>query len=79
MNTVNQTFNWSRFVATLRKELVESKRGILITLLSVYGLLTMVMIIGNVTVSNSIMFETAKLHYTIVFLIFILTVCIAAG
>jgi len=79
MNTVNQTFNWSRFVATLRKELVESKRGILITLLSIYGLLTMVMIIGNVIVSNSIMFEEAKLHYTIVFIIFSFTVGIAAG
>ena len=48
MNTVNQTFDWNRFTAALRKELVESKRGILITLLSIYGLLTMVMIIGNV-------------------------------
>ena len=79
MNTVNQTFDWNRFTAALRKELVESKRGILITLLSIYGLLTMVMIIGNVIVSNSIMFEEAKLHYTIVFIIFTFTVCIAAG
>ena len=29
MNTVNQTFNWSRFTAALRKELVENKRAIL--------------------------------------------------
>ena len=33
MNTVNQTFDWSRFTAALRKELVENKRAILFTLL----------------------------------------------
>ena len=49
MNTVNQTFNWSRFTATLRKELVENKRGILFTIIGIYGLLTMLMIIGNLT------------------------------
>lgn len=66
-------------MATLRKELVESKRGILFTLLSIYGLLTMVMILGNVIVTNSIIFEEGKLHYTIVFVVFAFTVCIAAG
>ena len=47
MNTVNQTFNWSRFTAALRKEVVENKRAILFTLLGTYGLLTMIMILGN--------------------------------
>ena len=47
MNTVNQTFNWSRFTATLRKEILENKRALLFTLVGVYGLLTMLMIIGN--------------------------------
>lgn len=47
MNTVNQTFNWSRFTAALRKELVENKRGILFTIIGIYGLLTMIMIFGN--------------------------------
>ena len=47
MNTVNQIFDWSRFTATLRKEVVENWRPIVFTLLGVYGLLTMVMIIGN--------------------------------
>lgn len=47
MNIVNQTFNWSRFTATLRKELVENKRALIFTLVCVYGLLTMIMIIGN--------------------------------
>ena len=49
MNTVNQTFDWSRFTAALRKELVENKRAILFTLLGTYGLLTIIMILGNLT------------------------------
>ena len=53
MNTVNQIFDWSRFTATLRKELVENKRAILFTLLGTYGLLTMIMILGNISVSTS--------------------------
>ena len=53
MNTVNQTFNWSRFTAALRKELVENKRAILFTLLGTFGLLTMIMILGNVSTSTS--------------------------
>lgn len=47
MNTVNQIFDWSRFTATLRKEVVENWRPIVFTLLGVYGLLTMIMILGN--------------------------------
>ena len=49
MNTVNQTFDWSRFTAALRKELVENKRGILFTIIGIYGLLTTLMILGNIT------------------------------
>ena len=49
MNTVNQTFNWSRFMAALRKEVVENKRAILFTLLGTYGLLTIIMILGNLS------------------------------
>ncbi|MBQ9556901.1 MAG: hypothetical protein IJV05_11835 [Muribaculaceae bacterium] len=48
MNTsVNQTFNWSRFTATLRKEVVENKRALLFTVIGVYGFLTLIMILGN--------------------------------
>ena len=53
MNTVNQTFDWSRFTAALRKELVENKRAILFTLLGTFGMLTMIMILGNISVSTS--------------------------
>ena len=52
MNTVNQTFDWSRFTATLRKELVENKRAILFTLLGAFGLLTIIMILGNLSTST---------------------------
>lgn len=79
MNTVNQVFNWSRFTAALRKELVESKHGILITLLSIYGLLTMIMIIGNLIMSTQLAFETMKAHYPTVFVVLSFTVCIAAS
>ena len=51
--TVNQTFDWSRFTATLRKELVENKRAILFTLLGTFGLLTMIMIMGNLTTGSA--------------------------
>lgn len=49
MNTVNQTFNWSRFTVALRKEVVENKRAILFSLLGTYALLTMIMVIGNLS------------------------------
>lgn len=49
MNTsVNQTFDWSRFTATLRKEVIENKRALLFTVISVYGFLTLIMILGNI-------------------------------
>ena len=47
MNTINQSFNWSRFTAALRKEAVENKRMLLFTVIGMYGLLTMIMILGN--------------------------------
>lgn len=53
MNTVNQTFNWSRFTATLCKEVVENKRMLLFSVIGMYGLLTMIMILGNLITHNS--------------------------
>ncbi|MBR5638128.1 MAG: hypothetical protein IKW83_00050 [Muribaculaceae bacterium] len=48
MNTVSQTFNWNRFIATLRKEVVENRRILLFTVIGIYALLTVIMIMGNV-------------------------------
>ena len=59
MNTVNQAFDWSRFTAALRKELVENKRAILFTLLGTFGLLTIIMILGNLsTNTNDAVYES---------------------
>jgi len=56
MNTVNQTFNWSRFTAALRKEVVENWRTIVFTILGIYLMLTVIMILGNIfdSITNSI-------------------------
>ena len=62
MNTVNQIFYWNRFTATLRKEVVENWRPILFTLLGVYGLLTIIMIIGNAVAGDSIQEEVMSLQ-----------------
>lgn len=53
MNTVNQIFNWSRFTAALRKEVVENWRTIVFTILGIYLLLTVIMILGNIIDSIS--------------------------
>ena len=47
MNTVNQAFSWSRFATALRKELVENRRALIITVISIYILLTFIMTVGN--------------------------------
>ena len=49
MNTVNQTFDWSRFMATLRKEFVENWRTIVFGIIGMYLLLTIGMIFNNIT------------------------------
>ena len=47
MTTTNQTFDWSRFTATLRKELAENGRTILLALLAFYLYFTFQAIIEN--------------------------------
>ena len=53
MNTANQTFNWSRFRAALRKEFVENWRTIVFAVIGMYLLLTIGMIFYNITNSFS--------------------------
>ena len=79
MNTVNQTFNWSRFTAALRKELVENWRTILFTLLGVYGLLAMIMVFGNLVINDEILFNSEQIHYVVVLVVLTFIVCIAAS
>ena len=64
MNTVNQIFNWSRFTATLRKEVVENWRAILFTMIGTFGLLTMIMIMGNFIGSDSDSMRGEMITYT---------------
>ena len=79
MNTVSQTFNWSRFVATLRKEIVENKRTILFAILGIYAFLSMIMILGNLTVH-----EEHRLYFVlnaygpqkVIFFFFSILICI---
>ena len=82
MNTVNQIFDWSRFTATLRKELVENKRMLLFSVIGMYGLLTMIMIIGNLFAHQPEFFTYAEFTYipkTMVGSIATLVICISAS
>ena len=87
MNTVNQTFDWSRFTAALRKEVVENSRTILFTILSVYALLSIVMIFGNIITGMndsslediSTMGNGIQPHYTVVGYILMFAVAIVAS
>ena len=79
MNTVNQTFNWSRFTAALRKEVVENWRTILFTLLGIYGLLSMIMVLGNLVISDEILFNAEHMHYVVILVVLTFIICIAAS
>ena len=82
MNTVNQTFDWSRFTATLRKELVENKRTLLFTVICVYGFLALIMILGNVFTSLGDSVYDAmdnKLPQTFVASMLGLIICVSAS
>ena len=52
-NASNQTFDWNRFTAALRKEAVENKRQLLLVLLTMFMAFTIFMVLGNV-ITNSI-------------------------
>lgn len=48
----NQVFEWGRFTAALRKELVENKRQLILIVVSMYLFLTVAMVLGHVIVGN---------------------------
>ena len=82
MNTVNQTFDWSRFVATLRKELVENKRALIITIVSIYILLTFVMTCGNAIAHSTKTLLTQLWDYMpqkVVFTILLIVMAVGAS
>lgn len=82
MNTVNQVFDWSRFTAALRKEVVENSRALLFTILCIYGLLTLIMILGNLTTHSATNVADAladKMPQVMVGSIMTVVVCVAAS
>lgn len=82
MNTVSQTFNWNRFVATLRKEVVENRRTILFSVIGVYALLTIIMILGNLTASSpaeSALIMAGNVPQSFVFMILSLVVIVMSS
>ena len=52
MNTVSQTFNWNRFVAALKKEVVENSRLLLFSVIGIYAFFAFFMILGNLISHN---------------------------
>ena len=66
----NQIFDWSRFVAALRKEVVENWRMLLFSVLGIYGVLATFMILGNIVFGNDEGQEARMMRYMIVYVIF---------
>ncbi len=82
MNTINQTFNSSRFVATLRKEIVENSRTILFAVIGMYAMLTIFMLLGNLVNHNpaeQMIMMKARVPYTVVLLALSIVVCVTAS
>lgn len=66
----NQVFDWSRFVATLRKELIENWRIIMFSLVGIYGLSVMLMILGNLVTGGHMEDSTlALLPFNVMFMV----------
>ena len=70
MNTVSQTFNWNRFVTALKKEVVENNRTLLFSIIAIYGILALIMIIGNITLGANTSRPETMLRYNIVFMVY---------
>lgn len=82
MNTVNQTFNWKRFVAALRKEVVENSRTLVFSVIGIYAFLTFVMILGNIAMHSpeiSSKMMSMRTPQTVVFGLLSLVVCVMAS
>ena len=83
MNTVNQTFDWGRFTAALRKEVIENKRALLFTVICIYGVLTLMMILGNLVTGlspeSAIAALDGKMPQVFVGSIFSMAVCVSAS
>ena len=66
----NQIFQWNRFLAALKKEVVENWRTLLFSTIGIYGILTMFMILGNLIFGNTSSRPIVMLRYVFVYMIF---------
>lgn len=66
----NQIFQWNRFLAALKKEVVENWRTLLFSIIAIYGILALIMIIGNITLGANTSRPETMLRYNIVFMVY---------
>lgn len=66
----NQIFQWKRFAAALRKEVVENWRTLLFSVIAIYGVLVMIMTIGNLVTEGDSDTSFVMLRYTFVYMVF---------
>jgi len=67
----NQIFQWNRFVAALRKEVVENWRMLLFSIIGIYSVSVLFMILGNLMTSGSMDTEPVRLlPYNFAYLLF---------
>lgn len=66
----NQIFQWKRFVAALRKEVVENWRTLLFSAIGIYGVLALFMILGNIIHGDDDFTGVIMLRYTFVYIVF---------
>ena len=66
----NQIFDWNRFVAALRKEVVENWRTLLFSAIGIYGVLAIFMILGNIIHGDDDFTGVIKFRYLFVYMVF---------
>ena len=66
----NQIFDWNRFVAALRKEVVENWRTLLFSAIALYALMAIIMIIGNLILGNSTTKPEVMMRYNFVYMLY---------
>ena len=75
----NQIFDWNRFVAALRKEVVENWRTLLFSAIGIYGLMAIIMILGNLALGNSSSKPEIMIRYNFVYILYGFTSIIFAS
>ena len=66
----NQIFDWNRFVAALRKEVVENWRTLLFSMIAIYGVMAIMMILGNLMTGDEGAASVVMLRYVFVYMVF---------